>query len=91
MIHRSSLVRRYAPYVGLTIALAGPLAAAARADDQGNVSAPRQSHVERSGWWWNGYRPDVYYSAPPVIYPSVGYRQEHTTTLENFGFPLLWH
>jgi hypothetical protein len=73
--------------LGLTIFLAGPLAAVAHAD-----GPSRHPNIERSGWWWNGYRPDVYYSAPPVIYPSLGYIQQperQPATLEDFRVPLL--
>ena len=69
---------RFLLCLGLAAAtLAGPLASAARADDRDH---DRGRH-ERDGWRQGYYhRPDVYYSAPPVVYPPYGYYQQPGAT-----------
>jgi hypothetical protein len=89
-------VRWVVPCVGLTVALVGAASGAAPAGDLNGAPERRHGRVEHSGWLWNGYRPDVYYSAPPVIYPSLGFGQEPdrkpaSTLNNNFSIPLLWH
>jgi hypothetical protein len=61
----------------VTGTLIGPLTGLALADY-------RHEH------WREGYRhrPDVYYSAPPVVYPPYGYYQAPAASL-NFNFPLI--
>jgi hypothetical protein len=62
--------------------LAGPLAGLAHARDDDHARGDRargdrvQGH-ERSAWREGYYRrPDVYYSAPPVVSPPYGYYQQ---------------
>jgi hypothetical protein len=57
--------------------LAGPLAGFARARDDHDRG--RRDHYD----WRGGYyhRPDVYYSAPPVVSPPYGYYQQPSVSL----------
>jgi hypothetical protein len=68
MTNRTQNCRKFALCFGLVAAtLAGPFAGFARADDHDRARDHRG--------WHEGYhrRPDVYYSAPPVVYPPYGY------------------
>jgi hypothetical protein len=85
------------------VALAGTLAGPAYADDdhgnqnkRWNESRQEQAHqkaVQQAQWREahrnDGYyrQPDVYYSAPPVVYQPQGYYQQPGASL-NFNFPL---
>jgi len=63
--------------VGLVAAtIYGPLATSARAENDHDRA--RREHRD----WREGYyrRPDVYYSAPPVVYPPYGYYQQPGAT-----------
>jgi hypothetical protein len=78
---------RFAVCAGLAAAaLSGVLASSARADDRDHG---RRDHREWRGEWRQGYyhRPDIYYSAPPVIYPPYGYYQQPGATF-SFSFPI---
>jgi hypothetical protein len=81
-------VCKFAVCLSLAVAtLAGPLAglAHARDDDRARGDRARGDRArgdrarghERSAWREGYYRrPDVYYSAPPVISPPYGYYQQ---------------
>ncbi len=75
MQNRNRRVARAALCFGLVAAMASPVAGIARPDDH----AKARDH----GGWREGYyrRPDVYYSAPPVINPPYGYYQAPGATL----------
>jgi hypothetical protein len=67
---------KFAVCLGLAAAtLAGPMAGLARADNRDHGRHDRRD-------WHEGYyrRPDVYYSAPPVVYPPYGYYQQPGAT-----------
>jgi hypothetical protein len=57
--------------------LAGPLAGLARAEDRDHDRWRQERHDWREGYY---RRPDVYYSAPPVVYPPTGYYQQPGAT-----------
>lgn len=79
---RPAVMPRLALSLGLAAAtLAGASVVPARANDHGR----RYDHHE----WRRGYyrRPDIYYSAPPVIYPPYGYYQQPGATF-SFSFPI---
>jgi hypothetical protein len=62
-------IRKFALCFGLVaVTIAGPLAGLAHADNRDRGHYDR--HAWREGWY---HRPDVYYSAPPVVYPPYGY------------------
>jgi hypothetical protein len=77
--------------VGLTVAgLASALAGSAFAETPtGTEWGQREPHT---AWQWNFYRPGVLYSAPPVIYPALGYAthpgQQPEVPPDNVSFPL---
>jgi hypothetical protein len=80
--------------VGLTVAaFAGALAGSALAETPaGTEWVQREPHT---AWQWNFYRPGVLYSAPPVIYPALGYAthpgQQPEVPPDNVSFPLPPH
>jgi hypothetical protein len=82
--------RRLATGFGLAAAtLLGPLAGVSYADDHDRRAEVRHDRGPDHGWREGYYhRPDIYYSAPPVIYPPMGYYQQPSATL-NFSFPLI--
>ena len=83
---RRASIGRFAVCLGIAAAaLAGPIVSAAHANDRDR----RWEHGRGPGWR-DGYyhRPDVYYSAPPVISPPMGYYQQPGASL-NFTFPLV--
>jgi hypothetical protein len=79
---------RLAVFCGLAAAaLSGTLACPAYADNENdhrnkhwNESRQAQAHQQnwqRAQWQEQRYRqPDVYYTAPPVVYPPPGYYQQ---------------
>ncbi len=93
---------RLVVFCGLAVAaLSGTLACPAYADNdhgngQGNGNKhwnePRRENWQRTRWQeqhrsYDNYRqPDVYYTAPPVIYPPPGYYQQAGPSL-NFNIP----
>ena len=79
--HGSSVVR-FALCFGMVIAaVAGPFSGLARAD---NHDRWRDHHGCREGYY---RRPDIYYSAPPVVYPPYGYYAQPGATF-SFSFPI---
>ncbi len=81
-------VRRYAAEFGMAAALAGGLVGAAKAEDPAGAQVSPRRHVENPGWSWSGYRPSVYYSAPPVLWPALGFREQPLPARNDFSFPL---
>jgi hypothetical protein len=74
------------------LACAVPLASAFAGDqDGGNWRERGQQPV----WLWNSWRPGVYDSVPPVIYPALGYSahpgQPSEAPPDNVSFPLSHH
>ena len=73
---------RFAPCFGIvTATLAGPFSGPARAESHDRW---RDHHGWREGYY---RRPDVYYSAPPVVYPPYGYYAQPRSTF-SFSFPI---
>lgn len=72
---------RFALYFGMaTATLAGPLSGLAWAD--------RHDHWDHHAWRQGYYRrPDIYYSAPPVVAPPYGYYAQPGATF-SFSFPI---
>ena len=61
------------PCLGLLVVLGVAMANPVRAEDH-DIGANQRR--EPSGWWWAGFqRHDAYYSAPPMIYPPLGFNQ----------------
>jgi hypothetical protein len=56
----------------------------AYAEDHGRGREGDRGHWRGDRGWER--RPDVYYSAPPVVYPPYGYYAQPGISL-NFGFP----
>jgi hypothetical protein len=77
----SSFVRLAVCFAIAMATLAGPFSGLARADNRD------RGHGHRG--WHQGYyrRPDIYYSAPPVVYPPYGYYSQPGATF-SFSFPL---
>jgi hypothetical protein len=79
-------VGRFALCFGIAAAaLIGPIASTAHADNRDRRPEYGRDHGWREGYY---HRPDVYYSAPPVVYPPTGYYQQPGVSL-NFAFPLV--
>lgn len=79
---RSGSFIRISLCVGVaTATLAGPLSGFARAD---NHDRGRDHRGWREGYY---RRPDIYYSAPPVVYPPYGYYAQPGATF-SFSFPI---
>jgi hypothetical protein len=93
-VRRSVLRIAGAVSVGFTVAtVVGALTGSAVAEaPTGTDWSQRQPH---STWQWNFYRPGVLYSAPPVIYPALGYAthpgQQPEVPPDNVRFTLPRH
>lgn len=79
---------RVALCLGLAAAtFCGPLTGLARADDDDWHHERHERHWRHHEWREGYYRqPDVYYSAPPVVYPPYGYYQQPGATF-SFSVP----
>lgn len=82
---RSAGTRRIGLCLALaTATLAGPLVGAAQADQDRHWDR----HWDRRAWHEGYYRrPDIYYSAPPAVYPPYGYYGQPSATF-SFSFPI---
>ena len=77
--------------------MAGLAAFSAHAEQDEHYKHPQEAHreehrqvVRHDEHRYDGYyrQPNVYYTAPPVIYPPAGYYQQPGVSL-NFNIPLI--
>jgi len=79
---------RLAMFGLVALTAAATFGSSARADEHDRDRGHDRGHW-REAHHWDGFyrRPDVYYSAPPVVYPPYGYYQQPGVSL-NFVFPI---
>jgi hypothetical protein len=90
-------------FCGLAVAaLSGTLTCSAYADNDNDRqnkhwNAPRQEKAHQQNWQrthWQEQRyrqPDVYYTAPPVVYPPPGYYQQQSGPSLTLSIPFLYN